>query len=301
MRHWTAVTSTALSTVADRPALWLPGSLAWVATIGWIPFAVAVARPPTVAELTFLGPRFYTSGLWPINLGLVGLGAVALVVLLLLAAAAGNALLVAAAQRRPPSSADVPGLLLPSLIGAAPVAFGMLLVAVALIAVGPAEFNRPQLEPGPVVRTALRLAPLLVFTAVVAIVAATLAGLAGRAAIAARSITAGIRAVPGQVRRAGRPGLVHLVVAVLIGAGYFLLATLLLRVLWAPIGVGLETGTSIDLAAAPLLVGFVAIWLCLVLGGGAIHAWSSMTTTLLLSGATAGVVPDRPQETLIDR
>ena len=301
MRRWAAVASTALAMVADRPTTWLAGALAWVATIGWVPFAVAVARPPTVAELTFLGPRFYTSGMWPLNLVLVGVGAIAAVVLLLLAAAAANSLLIASAKRRPPSTADIPRLFVPSLIGVVPIAFGMLLVAVALIAVGPTEFNRPQVEPGPVVRTGLRLAPLLVFTIVVAIAAATLAGLAGRGAIQARSVRAGIAAVPREVRLAGNAGVVQLGVAVAIGGAYLVLATLLLRVLWAPIGLSLETSTSIDLAAAPLLVGFVAIWLCLVLGGGAVHAWSSMTTTLLLGGRSTEVAPDRPLETLIDR
>jgi len=65
-------------------------------------------------------------------------------------------------------------------------------------------------------------------------------------------------------------------------------------------GMPFEGGPTIDPATVLLLVGFVAIWLCLVLGGGAVHAWGSMTATLLLEGRTR-TVPDRPQETLIDR
>jgi hypothetical protein len=55
-------------------------------------------------------------------------------------------------------------------------------------------------------------------------------------------------------------------------------------VLWAPIGVRLE-GEGIGLAAMLLLVGFVAIWLCLVLGGGALHAWGSAAWTRILGAA----------------
>ena len=33
------------SFVSERPALWLPGALAWIASVGWIPFVVAVAPP----------------------------------------------------------------------------------------------------------------------------------------------------------------------------------------------------------------------------------------------------------------
>ena len=40
-----------------------------------------------------------------------------------------------------------------------------------------------------------------------------------------------------------------------------------------------------------LLVGFVAIWLCLVLAGGALHAWSAATWSRLLAGP-----PPMPQQ-----
>jgi hypothetical protein len=59
------------------------------------------------------------------------------------------------------------------------------------------------------------------------------------------------------------------------------LAAVFLRVLWAPIEQRLALD-GIDVAAAFLLVGFVAIWLCLVLGGGALHAWGSVCWTRLL-------------------
>lgn len=301
MRRWAAVASTALRTVADQPRLWLPGSLAWVSTIGWVPFIVAVFRPPSVGELTVLGPRFFTSGMWPLNLILVGVGMLAVVVLALLAASAGNAMLIAAAEHRPASTADVPRLLVPALVAAVPVMVGVLAIAVALIGIAPGEFNRPQVEPGPVVRTTLRLAPLIVFTGVVAIVASTLAGLAGRAAIRSRAVAAGLAAVPSLVRGAGRGGLVHLAVAVAIGAAYLVFATLLLSVLWAPFAAFQDAGAPFDVAGALLLVGFVTIWLCLVLGGGAVHAWGSMTATLLLGGRTKRMAPDRPQEMQIDR
>jgi hypothetical protein len=59
------------------------------------------------------------------------------------------------------------------------------------------------------------------------------------------------------------------------------LAALLLRVLWAPIEERLALN-GIDPAAMLLLVGFVAIWLCLVLAGGALHAWGSVSWTGVL-------------------
>ena len=63
--------------------------------------------------------------------------------------------------------------------------------------------------------------------------------------------------------------------------GYLVLAAVLLRVLWAPIEQRLALD-GIDVASALLLVGFVAIWLCLILGGGALHAWGSVAWTRIL-------------------
>jgi hypothetical protein len=301
MRRWGAMASSVLGLIADRPHLWLPGALAWLATIGWIPLVVTLVQPPTAGELTFLGPRFYTSGLWPLNLVLLGAAAVAVAVLLLLLAALGNAVLLAAGERRRPWGRDVVALLVPYLIACVPVAFAMLALAVALIAIGPSEFNRPQADPGPVVRTAGRLAPLLVFSAIVVVGAGTFAGLAGRVVVRSGSVAAGVTAVPGLVRRAGRAGVLHLAVTVGVTFAYLVIATILMRVLWAPIAELIEGGAAIDLATILLLVGFVAIWLCLVLGGGAVHAWGSMTATLLLGGGTTGAASDRPQELQIDR
>ncbi|HYI67589.1 MAG TPA: hypothetical protein VEW95_11755, partial [Candidatus Limnocylindrales bacterium] len=95
MRRWrdAAVASSRLA--SERPELWLPGALAWIASVGWIPFVVAVARPPSVAELTFLGARIVTSGAWPWNAILIGAGCVAVVVLAFTVSAGANAVLIA--------------------------------------------------------------------------------------------------------------------------------------------------------------------------------------------------------------
>ena len=301
LRRWLASAAASARRIADEPRWWLPGGLAWLTTIGWIPFVAAVVRPPSVAELTYLGSGLWTSGLWPLNLVLLAAAAVALVVVALALAAAGTAVLVAGAEGREASAKDVGGILVLSLLGAAPVALSVLTIAVAIVAIGPAEFNRPGAEAGPVLRVLARLAPLLVFGAIVAIAASTLAGLAGRAAVRTGSVASAVAEVPASARRAGRAGLWHLAVSVAIGIGFLVLAGLLLAVLWAPIRSALENRAPLDLAGVLLLVGFVAIWLCLVLAGGAIHAWASMTATDLLGGRPASDVAERPQETLIDR
>ena len=301
VRRWAHAAGASWRLVADRPGLWLPGALAWLCTVGWAPFVVAVVEPPSVAELTYLGSGFWTSGLWPLNALLVAAGIVAVAVLALAAASAGNAVLVAAAEERVPAARDVGRLLTLALLGAMPVAICALAIGIATVAVGPAEFNRPEADPDPVVRLAIRLAPLLVLTVAVAIASSTLAGLAGRGAMRADDASAGLAMVPRLARRAGRAGLVHLAAATGVGLATLVLVGLLLTVLWAPIRAALGAGGTLDLAGGLLLVGFVAIWLCLVLAGGAVHAWASVTATFLLGGRAASPVADRPQETLIDR
>ena len=49
----------------------------------------------------------------------------------------------------------------------------------------------------------------------------------------------------------------------------------LLWLLWMPIGRHAQDGTLFSPISLVLLVGFVAIWLCLVAGAGILHAWSS--------------------------
>jgi hypothetical protein len=286
--------------VANRPELWLPGGLAWLTTIGWIPFVAAIVRPPTVAELTYLGSAYWTSGLWPVNVILLAAAAVAVVVLGLALSSAGNAVLIAGAQGHRTSTRDAGHLLVGALIGAVPVALCVLTIAVAIAAVGPTEVNRPGADSGPVLRVLIRITPLLVFGVVVGTAASTLGGLAGRAAMNAGTMR-GVAGVPALARRAGTPGLWHLAASVIVGLGFLVVSGLLLGVLWAPIRSALESGAPLDLAGGLLLVGFVAIWLCLVLAGGAVHAWASVTATVLLGGHTASNAAGRSQEMLLDR
>ena len=73
---------------------------------------------------------------------------------------------------------------------------------------------------------------------------------------------------------------------------YVALVVILLRVLWSPID-GRLLSTGIDAATLLLLVGFVAIWLCLVLAGGAVHAWGTLTWTRILTRTEPDAWPSR--------
>ena len=91
-----------------------------------------------------------------------------------------------------------------------------------------------------------------------------------------------------------RPGIAAPVQAAVLFAAkmvYLVVAAMLLRVLWDPIGARLASD-GMGPSSLLLLVGFVAIWLCLVLGGGALHAWGSVSWSrvLRLRSAVAGPV-----------
>lgn len=300
MRRWLAAAASALSHVSDRPTLWIPGALAWVAGVGWVAFVAGVIRVPTQSELTYFGAGLQTSGLWPLNLVLMAAGAVAVVTLAVGLVAIGNAALDSMLRDHPFAMADAGRRFVVSLVGLLPVALVAFVLLVATIAVAPAEFNRPQADPGPVLRTLGRLVPLLAAGGAVIVATAALAGLAGRAAAEAGGIGGGLSGLPRMLRRLGAGGALHVAATAVLGVAYLLLSATLVRVLWAPIAVGLR-GAALDATSILLLVALVAIWLCLVLAGGALHAWGSATWTALLRHADLAAPHGRPREASIDR
>jgi hypothetical protein len=82
-------------------------------------------------------------------------------------------------------------------------------------------------------------------------------------------------------------------IGTVISAAYALVAALLLGVLWAPIEAELGARGDFAFATALLLVGFVAIWLCLVVAGGALHAWSATTWSRLIAAGPRPIHPRR--------
>ena len=282
MRRWREAAAASVRVVSERAELWLPGALAWVASVGWIPFVIAVAQPPSVAELTFLGARIVTSGAWPWNAVLIGAIGVALVLLAFALTAAANAVLIALLARRAPSAGDARRILAVNVVMALPAVLSTLVVLMALVAIAPREFNAPDPAGGPVLRTALRLMPYLVLLAVTAAVGAALAAVAGRLAVERRlRLGEALRAAPAVAVQP--PFATHALAAFLAQLVFLGFCALLLGVLWAPIGAQLAIGGGFDIGTGLLLLGFVAIWLCLVLAGGALHAWSAATWSRLLA------------------
>lgn len=289
MRRWLSAAIGALRQVADAPALWLPGALAWLVTVGWIPFAAALVTP-TTSGLTYLGSGLFSSGAWPWNAVAIGSGLLAMVLVAFVLAAIAEVALLGGASAPPRAALEVAAA---GMILAGPALALAFLAALAAGMMAPAEFNAPEAEPGPLVRLVLRLLPLLLAMLVAVTAGAALHAAASRELVRGRTRVGGaFGRGAGRLRRAGRPAVIHVAAVLLARVAYLVVAALLLSVLWAPIGVRFETG--IDAGAVLLLVGFVAIWLCLVLGGGAVHAWGSLTWTRILADPATTASPEAP-------
>ncbi|MBW3612780.1 MAG: hypothetical protein KY392_02835 [Chloroflexi bacterium] len=144
----------------------------------------------------------------------------------------------------------------------------------------------------------LMLSPLLALFALAAMLASAHTAAASRlVARGGLDVPTALLTAPRALLASGAAGWTHTVATFALRAGYVAFAALLLRVLWAPIGAQLAIGAGFGVVPVLLLVGFVAIWLCLVLGGGALRAWSSETWTRVLEhrGARDDATGGRPQ------
>jgi len=287
MRRWRDAAAWSIRLVSGRPELWLPGALAWLASVGWVPFIVAVAQPPSVAELTFLGARIVTSGAWPWNAVLIGSVLIVTVLLAFLLTAIANAVLIALVGGRPPATSDAARVLAVSLVTALPAALATLVILLAAVVIAPREFNAPDPAGGPVLRTVLRLTPYLVLLGITSAAGAALAAVAGRLAVRRRVRLANALRSASAIALGAAPA-IHAMAAFAMQLLFLAFATMLLAVLWAPIGARLESAGEFEVAVGLLLVGFVAIWLCLVLAGGALHAWSAATWSRLVATDAPG-------------
>lgn len=300
---WLRSAGLAARLAADRGDLWLPGTLGALTYLAWLPLVVTVAAVPRASDLAFLGASLLSSELFPLNVLLIAvLGALGVLLSCLLAALAEAALLRAAGLGTPGRSMtqELEMALSVMLVAVLPaVAAGAALIS-ALAAVAPAEFGAPDLGVPLVLRIALRVAPLLAALVVFVWLGQALGAVAIRRVIGPGSLPVG-RALAAAFRDVARHPLRRLGLALSSFLADLLavaLAVALLRVVWAPIGVELAGGQLVTPAALLLLVGFVAIWLAVLLGFGALHVWVSTWWSLEI-GTPGEVARPEAQEALI--
>jgi len=290
---WLRNAGAAWGVALDRPDLWLPASLGSVVSLAWLPLVLTVAALPRASDLAFLGAGLLGSSAYPWNvLLLAALATIAVLGVCLLATLAEAALLRAAGHGTPDRSLtrETEAAFSVTLIAWLPVVAIAAMLISGIAAVAPAEFGAPDIGGPLVLRILGHLVPL-----VVALVAFVLIGQAFGASALRRAVGEG--AVPvGAALLAGLRDLVMrplrrlgtALASTLIDLFALALATVLLHVLWAPIQVELAGGQLVSPQALLLLVGFVAVWLALMLAFGALHAWVSIWWSLELGLAGRG-------------
>jgi hypothetical protein len=300
---WLENAAGAARVAGGRADLWLAGALAALPWLGWLPIVVTVGAAPRTSDLAFMGADLLSSSLFPLNVILISIvAALAVLVACLLASLAEASLLRAqglGTQDRP-MVREVEATFSVMLLGVLPaVAVGAALVS-GVAAVAPAEFGTPDLGIPLAVRIALRLAPLLAAFIVLTLLGQSFAAVALRQAVGADAVPVG-EAAKAALRDILRHPVRRLGVAItafvtdLVAVA---LAVAVLRVLWAPIGADLGGGDLVSPTALLLLVGFVAIWLAVILAFGVLHVlfstWWSLETGALPGEAAAEAMEAQP-------
>lgn len=276
MRAWLRRGVAAASLAGDRSDLWPAGTLASLAYLGWLPLLLVVA-PFDASDIQDLGVSLYTSGSYPANVIALAVAAVSGFLLLgLLAAAAETALTQAMAlpaeERRTFGQRALEALPL-ILLATVPAMIAGAAVASGLAAHAAAEFTSPDIDRPVLLRLALAVLPQVGALLVALLIGQAVGGTAVHLAL--RPGAAGVRAALRDAsRRLARNPWGPLGVAAvgwLKDLAYLLVSYALLRVLWAPIGAELGPGMMATPETLLLLVGFVAVWLTVLLAGGALH------------------------------
>ena len=276
MPGWLRRALYAAQLAGDRADLWPAGALAWLAFLGWVPFLVVVAAPDP-DDLAFIGVSIYTSGAYPLNvIGLAALAVAIFALLCLLSATAQVALLRSAAvadPARPPFARTVLTAFAIVLLAALPAVVGLGVLLAGVASVAPDAFQSPDTTTPVLLRLAGPLVPLLFLFLVALLAGQAFGGTALRVAHQApgRPLTEVLQRAAGDLL--GRPwGAISVVLGGLLLDLMVLVVTIaLLGVLWMPIGDALGAGRLATPETLLLLLGFVAIWLGLLLVAGAVH------------------------------
>ena len=301
MRGWLGRGWTALQIAADRSDLWPAGTLGWFAFVGWLPLLLVVA-PPNAESIEAFGVSMYLSQSFPLNVVALAAAIVAGFIALCVLAAAAEVAIEQAADPRAghpsPGRATLSAFAI-VLVSAVPVVAAAGLVVGAVLAVAPAEYLSADLATPILLRIGLRVLPEIAVLALVLLLMQLLAGTALRIGFihpgqpSSRSLGAALRSIargPWRPLGVAAAGLLidALSVAVTIGV---------LGLLWPPISTGLGDGLGSRPETVLLLLGFVAVWLGLLLAAGALHVaisawWAMEVGTGAGARGTAGIRND---------
>lgn len=291
MRRWLGAAGAAARLVSNRAELWIPGALAALAFVGWLPLVLAIVPLPDASDLEFFGENLYSSGAWPWNVLLLSVAALFGILTLCLGVALGEAALQRglrplldelpdSGERHAPEetlTGEAAVTFVVFLVALLPAAAAVMALAIGIAAVAPGEYQSPDIGGPVLLRIGREVAPLIALVLLFVLLGQAFGSSAQRRAVGPRPepLAGAFANAARDVRRRPLALLGTAAVTLLALVALTVLGTLLLRVLWAPIGASLRAGDMGSPPTALLLVGFVAIWLCLILAAGALHAWAS--------------------------
>jgi hypothetical protein len=294
MIGWFRRGAAAAELAADRSDLWPAGALAWLAYAGWLPLLLVLAEPDP-NDLAFLGISIYSSGSFPLNA--IALAAAVVIVLSGLCAVAAiaeaalqrDAAIAERSTRAPFWQAALTAFTI-TLAATLPAAGAVTALVAGGIAVAPEVFTSSDLDTPLLLRLAGPLAPYLVALALAVLLGQAFGGMAIRRAVAAPDVPLGAAFASSARLLLRRPsGLGVAFAGMLVDAATILFTFALLRVLWAPIATRLADGQLASPDTVLLLLGFVAIWLALLLVAGALHVAVSAFWAMELAHGGRGV------------
>ena len=281
MRDWLRGAFVAARFVADRADLWIPGAMVSFAAAGWIVLLAVVSAPPDEGDAVYLGVRLATSPWWPWNAIVLVVALTAAVGALVGAVAFGEvAILLGTTDPRHGSYIPtVPRAMRVLALALVPIG---ILIAILLWLATPL-FEAAYLQPDATTPYLVRVLEAAWPAVAVLLVAIVIVQAFGAAAL----------------RRPGSEGLgfawhhgAHLVPQAAVTTGAFvgsqLVTAFVLAALWIPLGGRLADGHLSELSTAILLLGFVWIWLILVILAGVVQAWISAWWTSELGAETGG-------------
>ncbi len=289
---WLRRAGRAANLVSDRAGLCLPGAVAALAYLGWLPLVLAVAPFPRTSDLVFLGAGLVTSSIFPFNVLLIAAALAVIVLAACGAAALGEAAVQRGLADEPPSDPlwdDTTSIYAIVLVAAMPVGIAVAALAIALAGIAPDQLTTPDIGGSLAVRVLSALGPFLVALAVVLLLGQALGAAAMRHATGKRRLRLGAALWVGMgdlLRRPARRLGIAFTTA-LVDLLALALTVVLLHTLWAPIGQDLAAGRLASPTTMVLLFGFVTIWLATVLAGGALHAWGTAWWSLELAPTVA--------------
>lgn len=297
MIGWLRRGAAAASLASERGELWPPGMLASLVFLGW-PLLLLIVAPPNGNDLEYFGVSLITSSSYPANVIALCVAAVSGVLLLVVGSAAAEIALNGLLTRRSPRAASrsVPSVTAILLLASLPVIVASAALVMAIVAVAPGVYLSPDVDTPILIRLAGAVLPYLAGVAVAVLIGQVFGGIALRLAIAeggqdtAPAIRGGLRRLVHAPWGVAGVAVVGWAKDLLLAGGSYLL----LHALWGPVSDRLTAGPLARPETLLLLVGFVGIWLVLLMVGGALHAFVSAWWFAELSPASEPIAASWP-------